>query len=93
MDLGFEPSLILELVLMATELRKVSRDMEVPQCGQQCKSHWQDTGKCDLDLVGGLFNHQVMSDSLQPHGLQYSRLPCPSLSPRVCSNSYPLSGC
>ena len=42
---------------MATELRKVSRDMEVPQCGQQCKSHWQDTGKCDLDLVGGLFNH------------------------------------
>ena len=24
-----------------------------------------------------------MSNSLQPHGLQYSRLPCPSLSPRV----------
>ena len=32
-----------------------------------------------------------MSDSLQPHGLQYSRLPCCSLSPGVCSNSYPLS--
>ena len=32
-----------------------------------------------------------MSDSLWPHGLQYTRLPCPSLSPRVCSNSYPLS--
>ena len=29
--------------------------------------------------------------SLQPHGLQHTRLPCPSLSPRVCSNSYPLS--
>ena len=28
---------------------------------------------------------------LQPHGLQHTRLPCPSLSPRVCSNSYPLS--
>ena len=25
-----------------------------------------------------------MSNSLQPHGLQYSRLPCPSLSSRVC---------
>ena len=25
------------------------------------------------------------------HGLQHSRLPCPSLSPRVCSNSCPLS--
>ena len=32
-----------------------------------------------------------MSDSLRPHELQYSRLPCPSLSPWVCSNSCPLS--
>ena len=33
----------------------------------------------------------VMSNSLQPHGLQHARLPYPSLSPRVCSNSCPLS--
>ena len=32
-----------------------------------------------------------MSVSLQPHELQCSRLPCPSLSPRACSNSCPLS--
>ena len=32
-----------------------------------------------------------MSDSLQPHELQHARLPCPSPSPRVCSNSCPLS--
>ena len=32
-----------------------------------------------------------MSDSLQPHGLQHARLPCPSLAPRACSNSYPSS--
>ena len=32
-----------------------------------------------------------MSDSLQPHALQHARFPCPSLSPRVCSNSCPLS--
>ena len=31
-----------------------------------------------------------MSDSLQPHGLLHTRLPCPSLSPGVCSNSCPL---
>ena len=31
-----------------------------------------------------------MSDSLQSHELQHTRLPCP-LSPRVCSNSCPLS--
>ena len=28
-----------------------------------------------------------MSKSLQPHGLQHSRLPCPSPSPEACSNS------
>ena len=32
-----------------------------------------------------------MSNSLWPHGLQHTRLPHPSLSPWVCSNSYPLS--
>ena len=34
---------------------------------------------------------QSVSDFLQPRGLQHPRLPCPSLSPRVCSNSYPFS--
>ena len=29
--------------------------------------------------------------TLQPHGLQHARFPCPSLSPAVCSHSYPLS--
>ena len=38
-----------------------------------------------------LFSHLVGPDSLQSHGLQQARLPCPSLSPRVCSNSCPLS--
>ena len=37
------------------------------------------------------FSHSVVSDSLQPHGLQHARLPCPSLSPRICSNSCPSS--
>ena len=32
-----------------------------------------------------------MSNSLWPHGLQQTRLPCPSPSPRACSNSCPLS--
>ena len=31
-----------------------------------------------------------MSDSFHHHGLQHTRLPCPSLSPWVCSNSCPL---
>ena len=38
-----------------------------------------------------MFNCSVLSDSLQPHGLQLIRLPCPSLFPWVCLNSCPLS--
>ena len=36
-------------------------------------------------------SRSVVSDSLQPDGLQHTRLPCPSLTPRVSSNSCPLS--
>ena len=32
-----------------------------------------------------------VSNCLWPHGLQHTRLPCPLLSPGVCSNSCPLS--
>ena len=38
-----------------------------------------------------LFSCSVISNSLQPHGLQHARLHCPSPSPRACSNSCPLS--
>ena len=38
-----------------------------------------------------LFSHSVMSNTLQPHVLHHPRPPCLSLTPRVCSNSCPLS--
>ena len=35
-----------------------------------------------------------MFNSLQPHGPQHTRPPCPSLSPRICPSSCPLNpGC
>ena len=37
------------------------------------------------------FSPSVMSDSLQPHGLQHTRPPCLSPTPEVYSESYPLS--
>ena len=37
------------------------------------------------------FSCSVMSNSLQPHGLQHNRPPCPSPTPRVYSNSCPLT--
>ena len=46
---------------------------------------------CFLWLSAVQFNHSVGSNFLWPHGLQHARLPCPSPTPRVCSNSCPLS--
>ena len=37
------------------------------------------------------FSRSVISNSLRPHGLQHARLPCPSPTPRACSNSCSLS--
>ena len=37
------------------------------------------------------FSHSVMSDSLLPHELQHARPPCPSPTPGLYPNSYPLS--
>ena len=34
------------------------------------------------------FSCSVMSDSLQPHGLQHTRVPCQSPTSGACSNSY-----
>ena len=43
-----------------------------------------------LPLLLLLFSLPVMSDSLQPHGLQNIRPSCPSPSPEVCPSSCPL---
>ena len=37
------------------------------------------------------FSHSVMPNSLWPHGLQHTRLPCPSPTPRASPNSCPSS--
>ena len=45
-----------------------------------------------VDLRGIVqFSRSVVSDSLQPHGLQHSRPRCPSPTPRAYSNPCPLS--
>ena len=45
----------------------------------------------DLCLYSVQFSCSVVSDSLRPHELQHARPPCPSSTPRVYSNSSPLS--
>ena len=63
-------------------------DRQEPQGqGWECRMYHADLTKHYYLLFG----YSVVSDSLWPHGLQPSRLPCPSLSLRVCSDSCPLS--
>ena len=66
---------------------------------KQVKGSWMSEVTIVVDSleVGRLQTKRIMlllshlSDSLWPLGLQHARLPCPLLSPRVCSNSCPLS--
>ena len=44
-----------------------------------------------LQPVSIQFSCSVMSNSLRSHGLQQARRPCPSPTPRACSDSCPLS--
>ena len=54
---------------------------------------WHLLGVSVLEGVGGLYQFcsSVMSDSLRPHGLQHTRLPCLSPTPGACSNLCPSS--
>jgi len=58
--------------------------------------HWpgnQDLASCLVwqKQKSVQFSHSVMSNSLWPHGLQHTRLPCPSPTPEACWNSCPSS--
>ena len=43
------------------------------------------------DILSHFSSVAVVSNSLQPHGMQHARLPCPSPTPGAYSNSCPLS--
>ena len=59
------------------------------ECGEEhVQSITSPKGNENLSVQ---FSHSAMSDSLWPHGLQHARLPCPTPSPRTCSNSCLLS--
>ena len=66
----------------------------------KCYTHTTFMFRYNLLFLKQKFNlclrHQFSSVAqlcltLQPHGLQHTRLPCPSPTPRACSNSWPLS--
>ena len=76
--------------------------MLIPNLVQLLWDGWTNRKMCDKANIrkgncriwvswDSQFSHSVMSDSLQPHGLQHVRPTRPSLTRRVCSNSCPLS--
>ena len=52
-------------------------------------SEVKETKKDKYHMISVWFSCSVVSDSLSPHGLQHTRLPYPSPTPRVYSNSCP----
>ena len=78
----------LENSTVATGLEKVSFHSSPKE--KQCQRMFKLSHNC-THLISVQFSHSVMSDSLKPHGLQHARPPCPSPTPRICSNSCPLS--
>ena len=59
------------------------------QRGTRETTHWKMEGFHSGTLSSVQFSCSVMSDSSRPHGLQYSRLSCPSPTLRAYSNSCP----
>ena len=62
---------------------------EISQEPKEVERERERENQQELQAAWLLFSCSVVSDSLWPHGLQHARLPSPSLSPRVCSNSCP----
>ena len=57
----------------------------------KCAPSETNIATLSFDYCSVQFNHSSVSNSLQPHGLQHTRPPCPSPTPRVYPNSCPLS--
>ena len=53
--------------------------------------HWAEDLEHHRSFSSVQFSRSVVSDSLWPHEPQHTRPPCPSPTPRVYSNSCPLS--
>ena len=69
-------------------------DFRMQYCCQLLEKIWwqkKNASAISMIISSVQFSCSVVSNFLQPHGLQHSRLPCPSPIPGACSFSCPLS--
>ena len=71
--------------------RRDGEDRAMPPTTHTLESSTHGKDWCKPGDLSVQFSRSVVSDSLQIHGLQHARPPCPSPTPRVYSNSCPLS--
>ena len=74
---------------MGTRLKRLS-------CGSSSSSrdfqaYIESETACHSCLSSVQFSHSVVSDSLELHERQHTKLPCPSPTPGACTNSCPSS--
>ena len=89
---GISQARILERVILyfSRGSSQFTDQTQVSCIGRWILYHWA-TREVLRTLLLSLFSCSLVSDYLRPHRLQHASLPCPSSSPRVCSNSCPLS--
>ena len=75
-----------QFVSAATSIMKFSSTFHL-----RSWQHWGLLSRFMTQFSSLQLSHSVMSDSMWPHGLQHTRLLCPSPTPEVYSNSCPLS--
>ena len=98
-SLGLEDPLEKEMAthssILAWRILWTEKTGRLQAIGSHKVRHWvcthPYTDRCkDVYSSSLLFSCSVVPDCLRLHELLHTKLPCPSLSPRVCSNSCPL---
>ena len=94
-ELPYDPAI--PLLGIHTKETRIERDTYTPmftaalftiaRTWKQPRCPWADEQIRKLWYISVQFSCSVVSDSLQPHGLQHTRLSCPSPTLRACSNS------
>ena len=74
-----------------TKIAHATKQLSQWATTRACSPHTKRSSVPQLSFSSAQFSCSLVSDSLQPHGLQHSRPPCPSPTPRVYSNSCSLS--